>query len=74
MMRCLRPTLRTLGADALELHTSMSKASELAESVSRKVRLLDVAKVVCVCVCVCVCWRGGGGKLEMEEEVVCGKF
>lgn len=40
-----RPTLAQLKKDAAELRAVVGKASQLAESVSCKVRLLDQAKV-----------------------------
>lgn len=40
-----RPNLRTLHSDSSELSEAVTRASNLAESVSSKVRLLDVAKV-----------------------------
>lgn len=40
-----RPTLHTLNVNASDLSVSITQASRLAESVSRKVRVLDVAKV-----------------------------
>jgi len=38
------PNLKTLHGDAQELSNAITRASELAESVSSKVRMLDLAK------------------------------
>lgn len=40
-----RPNLKTLRGDSQELSTAIARASGLAESVSSKVRVLDLAKV-----------------------------
>ena len=40
-----RPNLRTLHSDSSELSEAVTRASNLAESVSGKVRILDIAKV-----------------------------
>ena len=40
------PTLHTLNTNASNLSSSITQTSLLAESVSRKVRVLDIAKVL----------------------------
>ena len=47
-----RPSLQSLHSDSGQLSEAIGRASSLAESVSSKVRILDLAKV-CVCACEC---------------------
>ena len=51
----LRPTLRGLERDAGSLGGVIGRASQLADSVSCKVRLLDQAKVMCIVLECCHC-------------------
>ena len=49
-----RPNLQTLHSDSSQLSEAIGRASSLAESVSGKVRILDLAKVSYYCIVLCV--------------------
>ena len=78
-MQCAyRPTLKGLKTEASALDRVIGRASNLADSVSCKVRVLDQAKVVggclvvggcgCVCVCDIIVWMTAESSVCVHEE------